>query len=110
MGQVGAAHPVREAEIVAHERGRAGLAADHLALDNRYAEALRSSVHGCGQPRRAASHDSDIKRRPLPTGVESECGNDLNGRRPDKDPAIMEDGNRQRACPPGALEQCPTLG
>jgi hypothetical protein len=81
VGQVGAAHPVREPKIVPHERGRAGLAADDLALDNCHAEALRSSVHGCGQPRRAATHDGYIKHGPLPTWVEPQRSNDLQGRR-----------------------------
>ena len=110
MGQVGAAHPVREPEIIAHERGRACLAADYLALDNCHAEPLRSSIHGRGQPGWAATHDGYIEHRPLPTRVEPERGNDLQGRRSNKDPAIMEDRNRQRAWPPGALEQCPPFG
>ena len=61
LGQLGPADPAREAEVVADQRARAGLAADRLALDDQRAQPLGGGVDRGGQPGRAGADDDHVE-------------------------------------------------
>ena len=70
--QLVARHARREAEVVLDARGRAGLAAGRLALDDDRAQALRCAVDGRGQAGRAGAHDHRVVLRGGGLGAEAE--------------------------------------
>ena len=59
-GQLGAADPGREAEVVLDPARGAGLAAEHGALDEQRVEALRGAVDGGAEAGRAAADDQQV--------------------------------------------------
>ena len=72
-GQLGAADPTRETEIVADHRAGAGLAAHRDRLDERGAQSLRLGVHRGGEPGRSTADDDDVvdhRRRDAVRGAE----------------------------------------
>ena len=64
-GQLGAADPGREAEVVLDPPRGARLAAEHGALDEQRVEALRGAVDGGAEPGRAAADDEQVDLLPL---------------------------------------------
>ena len=59
-GQLAAADPGREAEVVLDPPRGAGLAAEHGALDDQRVEALRGAVDGGAEAGRAAAEDQQV--------------------------------------------------
>ena len=59
-GQLAAADPGREAEVVLDPPRGAGLAAEHGALDHQRVEALGGAVDGGAEPGRAAAEDQQV--------------------------------------------------
>src|ERR671916_1668869 len=60
-GQLLAADPVREAQVVADQGARARLPAEGLPLHHEGVETFRSAVDCSGKPRRTSSHDYQLE-------------------------------------------------
>ena len=105
-GQVSAAHPGREAEVVADQRARAGLAADRFRLQDHGGQTLRRAVHRRGQASRARPDHGHVVA-PLPRlSLHADRLGHLRVRRVGKDPAV-EQHHRGPGAPgrPGLPEQ-----
>src|SRR6266545_6161104 len=101
----------REAEIVADERARAGLATDRLPVDDDRTQPFRSAVYSSGQPRRAGTDHHDVEGAFLGAVPNAKGDGRLLVRRIGQHLAVETDEHRERAV--GALhllQQRPSLG
>ena len=109
-GELAAGHAGREAEVVAHHRARAGLAADGGRLDDGDAQPLGRPVHRRGEARRAGADHRDVDTLGADGGLDAERGSDLCLPGSCQGAPVGQDHDRQRPLDPRGLEQRPALG
>ena len=94
-GELGAADPAREAEVVADERAGARLSSDRLALDDHGAQPLGRGVHRRREPGRTGADDREIALRVLVEVALAERVAELAPGRRDERATVEEDHDRQ---------------
>ena len=94
-GEVAAAEPAGEAEVVLDARALPGLAARRLALHHHGAQALRGPVDRRGQPGGAAADDHQVVERQLGAGGQAHLLGDLERARPLQHGAVGEQQDGQ---------------
>ena len=77
VGELGAGHAVREAEVVLDPRALPGLPAGGLPLDQHGAQPLRRPVHRAAQPGRAAADHDQVVEVGGRVGGQPDRGGDL---------------------------------
>ena len=109
-GEPPTADAAREAEVVADQGARGGLAADAALVDHQRAEALGGPVHGRRQARRPGADDDDVEVHRL--GVDGRSGGDgdLGVGRVLQDRAVGEHDDRQRRAPSWPPRRAHALG
>jgi hypothetical protein len=97
VGEVGAAQPLGEAQVVLDGGALAGLPSRGLALDDDGAQALGGRVHGSGQAGRPAADDADIVQGLLGRGVQAEGAGQLQRGRGGEGVAVGDEHEREVA-------------
>ena len=111
VGELGAADPVGEAEVVLDPGALAGLPAGGLPLDQDGAQPLGGGVHGRAQPGRAAADDHRVVEAGGRGGRQADPGRQLLDARVDQGLALGGDHQRDAGLvQPGRLQQPPALG
>ncbi len=93
--EIGAAQPLRKAEVVLDPRARAGLAARRVLLDEDCAEALRCAVHRGRETGRPRADDREIVERELGRRAHAELGGERAAVRAAELLPVREDHDRQ---------------
>ena len=97
LGELAAADPAREAEVVANQRARARLASDGLALDDQRAQPLRGRIDGGGEAGGPGPDHGEIELPCLAElGRDSECRRELELARVDQGRPVADE--RDRPC------------
>jgi len=120
VGELGAGHAVREAQVVLDARALPGLAAGGLALDEHGAQALRRAVHRGAEARRTAADDDEVVEVAHRIGGEPDRRGDLGFGRVAQGGAVGRDdqrhvlgagpGRRQQALALRVVDVVPAVG
>ena len=95
VGQLTAAHPAREAEVVADAGARARLSAGHARVDDHGGQAFGGAVDGRRQTRRSRADDGDVARHSGSGCAEAEHLDQLGVARVGGHPSGVEPDGRQ---------------
>ena len=109
LGEPPTGHAGREAQVVADERARRGLAADATFIHDQRAEALRRAVHRGRQPRRSGADDDEVVVATLGAHRRSGRRGELGVARVAQHPAVGQDDEGQLAAGSGSGDERPPV-